>query len=76
MRPGTVVGEVSMYLGVPRTATVIIGKPSILYHLSSEALQQMEERDPDLAAALHHFIARLLAERLSDNTRTIQALGD
>jgi len=76
MRAGTVVGEVSMYLRTPRTASVVTSKPSILYHLTLEALQKMEEEDPVLASAFHEFIARLLAERLSDNTRTIQALCD
>jgi SulP family sulfate permease len=76
MRAGTVVGEVSMYLGIPRTASAVTSKTSTLYHLSSEALRRMEEEDPELASAFHQFIARLLAERLSDNARTIQALSD
>jgi SulP family sulfate permease len=76
MRPGTVVGEVSLYLGIPRTASVVTSKPSKLYFLSSEALRRMEEKKPELASAFHQFIARLLAERLSDNSRTIQALSD
>ena len=76
MRPGTVVGEVSLYLGIPRTASVVTSKPSKLYFLSSEALHRMEENRPELASAFHQFIARLLAERLSDNSRTIQALSD
>jgi SulP family sulfate permease len=74
MRPGSVVGEVGMYLGIPRTASVVANRPSTLYYLSSEALMKMEEKDPALASAFHQFIARLLAERLSDNSRTIQAL--
>jgi SulP family sulfate permease len=76
MRPGTVVGEVSLYLGIPRTASVVTSKPSKLYFLSSEAMRRMEEDRPELASAFHQFIARLLAERLSDNSRTIQALSD
>jgi SulP family sulfate permease len=74
MRPGSVVGEVGMYLGIPRTASVFANRPSTLYYLSSDALSEMEEKDPALASAFHQFIARLLAERLSDNSRTIQAL--
>jgi SulP family sulfate permease len=74
MRPGSVVGEVGMYLGIPRTASVVANRPSTLYYLSLEALMKMEEKDPALASAFHQFIARLLAERLSDNSRTIQAL--
>ncbi len=76
MRAGTVVGEVSMYLGTTRTASVVAGKPSVLYYLSAEALSRMERNDPELASAFHQFIARMLAERLSDNNRAIQALSD
>jgi SulP family sulfate permease len=76
MRPGTVVGEVSMYLGTSRTASAVTTKPSTLYRLSSEALRQMEKREPELASAFHQFVARLLAERISDNVRTIQPLTD
>jgi len=76
MRAGTVVGEVSMYLGTTRTASVVASKPSVLYYLSAEALTQMERNDPELASAFHQFIARMLAERLSDNNRAIQALSD
>jgi SulP family sulfate permease len=74
MQPGSIVGEVGMYLGIPRTASVVANMPSTLYYLSSDSLQRMEQTDPVLASAFHQFIARLLAERLSDNSRTIQAL--
>jgi SulP family sulfate permease len=76
MQAGTVVGEVGMYLGIPRTATVVTNKPTTLYRLSASALRHMEEKDPEIASAFHQFIARLLAERLADNSRTIQALSD
>ena len=36
----------------------------------------MESQDPDVASALHEWIARLLAERMADNNRAIEALLD
>jgi hypothetical protein len=36
----------------------------------------MEKKDPEVAALLHQWIASLLAERLADNNRTIEALLD
>jgi hypothetical protein len=36
----------------------------------------MREQDPEVAALLHEWIARLLAERLTATDRTIQALLD
>jgi hypothetical protein len=36
----------------------------------------MERHDPDLAAALHRLLARLLASCLADAQRTVRALVD
>jgi len=76
MRGGTTVGEIGMYLGSKRTASVVADRPSIVYRLSKSALKKMEKNDPEVAAHLHQWIASLLAERLADNNRTIEALLD
>jgi SulP family sulfate permease len=76
MRGGTTVGEMGMYLGNTRTASVTADRASIVYRLSKDALKEMEKKDPEVAALLHQWIARLLAERLADNNRTIEALLD
>ena len=76
MRGGTTVGEMGMYLGNARTASVIADRLSIVYRLSKNALKEMERKDPEVAALLHQWIASLLAERLADNNRTIEALLD
>ena len=76
MRGGTTVGEMGMYLGNERTASVVADRPSVVYRLSRSALSEMEKNDTKVAALLHHWIARLLAERLADNNRTIEALLD
>jgi sulfate permease, SulP family len=76
MRGGTTVGEMGMYLDAPRTASVIASRPSVIYRLSAASLKSMREQDPEAAALLHEWIARLLAERLTANNRTIEALMD
>lgn len=76
VRSGTVVGEMGMYLKGARSADVVTSQPSVLYRLTSTSLKKMEENDPQVAAALHEWIARLLAERLADNNRAIEALMD
>jgi SulP family sulfate permease len=76
MRGGTTVGEMGMYLGDVRTASVVADRPSKVYRLSRNALKEMEKNEPDLAALLHQWIASLLAERLAENNRTIEALLD
>jgi sulfate permease, SulP family len=76
MAPGTVVGEVTMYLGTVRSASVVTEQPSRLYRLTTKALGDMERDDPELSGALHRALARLLAQRLTDSLRTMEALLD
>jgi SulP family sulfate permease len=76
MRGGTTVGEMGMYLGNVRTASVVADRPSKVYKLTKSSLKEMEKNDPEIAAFLHQWIASLLAERLADNNRTIEALLD
>jgi SulP family sulfate permease len=64
MGAGTVVGEMGLYLGRERTATVKAESRCVLYRLSSEALARLERDDVELASALHRFFVRLLSERL------------
>jgi SulP family sulfate permease len=76
MLGGTMVGEMGLYMGTSRTADVIASRPSVVYRLSAEALETMRKLDPEVAALLHEWIARLLAERLAANNRMIEALMD
>jgi hypothetical protein len=39
-------------------------------------MKHMEAHDPDVASALHEWIARQLAERMADNNRSLEALLD
>jgi SulP family sulfate permease len=74
MHSGSVVGEIGLYLGGARTASIVTTQPSTLYRLSASALEQMKVEDPEVAMGLHQWIARLLAERLSYTNRTLEAL--
>jgi sulfate permease, SulP family len=76
MRSGVVVGEIGMYMGVPRTADVVAESPSVVLRLSQESIQRMEAQDPELAVALHRWLATTLADRLSDSMRAFEGLRD
>src|SRR5512143_512999 len=76
VRGGATVGEMGLYMGGKRTASVIASRPSAVYRLAGDALHAMRLEDPEAAALLHEWIARLLAERLAQNNRTIEALMD
>jgi len=71
---GTVVGELGLYLGKSRTASVIADLPTIAYRLTQVALLEMKEKEPELAATFHEFVVRLLSERLSAANRSLEAV--
>ena len=71
----TVIGEIGLYLGTTRTASVIADEPSVVYRLSKAALADMKANAPDLAAAFHETVAHQLAERLVDTSRLISSLS-
>jgi len=70
---GTVVGELGFYLRVPRNATVRAETPCRLRRLTGAGLQRMEEEEPAVALLFHHYMSRLLADRLSATDRSLQA---
>jgi SulP family sulfate permease len=76
IRGGATVGEMGIYLGGTRTASVVASRASTVYRLSLQSLEQMRAKDPEIAALFHEWIARLLAERVADNNRMFEALMD
>jgi SulP family sulfate permease len=71
---GTAVGQEELYLGGSRAASVITEAPSTVYRLSAGALHRMETDEPQLAIILHHFMARILTERLVATRRSLESL--
>lgn len=76
MGPGTVVGEMGVYLGVPASASVVTNRECVVLFLSLANLIRMEKSDPQTAAVFHKFIACILGERLANSNKTIRALMD
>jgi SulP family sulfate permease len=74
MKNGRVVGDISFYLGHCRTAEVIAVDHSIIYRISAKHVQQLEKENPKTSALLHQIMARLLAERVSQLVKTVNAL--
>jgi sulfate permease, SulP family len=74
MGKGSVVGESGLYLGTRRSASVRTTRPTVLYRLSLAELDRMKARAPEVAAAFHQFVARLLADRLVHTTSAAQLL--
>jgi len=66
-RAGTVLGEVAFYQHTKRTASIVAEQPSSIYMLSQAAMQTMWEENPMAAAAIHKYLAEVIAGRLSEN---------
>ena len=75
MGPGTVVGELGVYLNRPTTASVVANQESVLYFLPNERFQDLEKSDPAAAAELHRLMVQLVGERLLFSLSTLQALS-
>ena len=70
----TLLGEMGVYRGVPRGASVVVDQPTVVYQLTHAAIRRMETENPDLAHAFHKFVIRTLAARLDFANREVAAL--
>ena len=71
---GTVYGELGFYLGTPRSASVITDEAGVVYALSPDMADKLEREHPNIAAALHKFLANILSERLLYTTQSLKAV--
>lgn len=73
--PGTVVGEIALYAGGLRTATVVAETDSRIRRISRDDLAAIAARDPLLAAEVHAAIAAVLARRLARTTALLHEMS-
>jgi SulP family sulfate permease len=74
--PGTIVGELSLYLSAPASATVTAAQPGVAYRLAAGDLTKLESEAPRAAAALHRFLLQRVGRRLLHALETVDALVD
>jgi CRP-like cAMP-binding protein len=68
--PVTSIGEMGVFTGEPRSATVEAMERSALLRLSAEDMNRLIENSPELGVNIMRRVIRILAERVSaDNTR-------
>jgi SulP family sulfate permease len=70
----TVIGEIAVYVGGQRTATVMADTLVVAYVFSSSQVAQMEREEPSLAIAFHRMIVRIEAERLRFTSHELETL--
>ena len=71
---GGLVGEMALYRGGVRSATVIADEPTEVTVLSAAQLARMEWENPRLAGLLQRCLVLQMADKLANNTRLIQML--
>jgi len=71
---GAFFGEMGLYTREPATAWVIADQPTSLYQLSAKDLDDLEHTAPQIASALHRFVATYMSDRMAKLTNTVQAL--
>lgn len=71
MRPGTLLGEMGLYTGQPRTASArAIGDVELLA-INATNLELMEARDPEMALSFHRHVVHLQSERLQESNQRL-----
>ncbi|KAG8798649.1 hypothetical protein FRC16_006812 [Serendipita sp. 398] len=70
MVPGTLAGELSSLANMPRNATVVVEKASVLWKLTRASWAQFKEEQPGLA---HHFVELVLKVAKNDYDVLISA---
>ena len=71
---GTVIGEIGLYLGEPRTATVVVDNAISGGKLDQQSFRRMWENDPDIARAFDCAVVVLLSRRLSETNRLLTSV--
>ena len=70
-KAGAILGEMAIYTGANRTASVRIESDACLYRLDKEKLEEMSRRFPASTAALNTYIVKVLSERLGRANRNL-----
>lgn len=69
MEAGEVLGEVGLVSALPRTATAVASRSSMLLELDADALQELFAGRPRIGWIVMRNLAATLAERLARETR-------
>ena len=69
---GAVLGEMAVYMEGPRTASLRIETPSVLFRLDADGLKRLQARHPEAAGRFHASMVRMIAGRLDRSTRELR----
>lgn len=75
MRAGSILGEMAVYTGAPRSAAAVAKQDCMLHKLTTVEYENLATNHPIVAAAFHTYVVRLMSERLGRANREILALS-
>lgn len=74
LNAGSVIGELGLYLGSQRSASVVANRETQLYRVTDADLERLAQEQPLAAATLHRFLAYVLADRLTQVNGQLRTL--
>ena len=69
---GAVLGEMALYMEGPRTASLRIETPSVLFRLDAKGLKRLQSQHPEVAGRFHASIVKMISGRLDRSTRELR----
>ena len=70
-KAGSIIGEMAIFTGENRTASVRIEQDAMLFRLDKDKLEEMGRKFPGSTSALNTYIVKVLAERLRRANRNL-----
>ena len=75
MRAGSILGEMAVYTGAPRTASAVARRDSVLFKLSTKDYQSLVLSQPSEAHLFSACIIKIMAERMARSNKSVLALA-
>lgn len=75
MGEGTIIGELGLYVGQSRTASVVTDLPCVLLRMHRDALERMEKAHPDVAMAFHKHMIRQVGQQLVQTKMALERVS-
>ena len=69
---GAIVGELALYTGAPRIASVRIEQSGTVFKLDAEHMEIMQRNHPQAARLFHTLVVKLLADKLDRATKELK----
>ena len=74
MSAGTFIGELGFFSEAPRSSSVIAEIPTILHRITQDRLEEIKHKNPQIVFSFYEVIARILAERVANQNKTMELL--